>query len=207
MSEDNRFTFRMDADSKEKLKALAQSWGLENAEVLRQLIIIGYDCKVWREDWKEKITKDVLSLYSEKEKIRIQGEEVLFDLHESSKEKDRQQQKEIMLLDRYLKSRTEEERRKWFDDRIREIRVLNSEEYSTLPVLQKDGKITVSINGKSLTVNKIRDDGLPELEFNQDRLVKCLTGFHTSGSWCSPCPEVNSCMILRRERLEGFSRK
>lgn len=191
---------------------MAEDSQLNMSLVIEKLIQIGIEFGIITDsDWKDNVANNVVQIYADKENVRFDTESKLrfvdHNLHEASREKDRQIQNKQFVVDRFLKSRTDAERHKWWDDRVREIRVLNDDEYSTLPVVRNDGKLSVQINGKTLLVTKMRDDGFPELEFNQDRLVKCLTGFHTIGSWCYNCPEVNTCMIIQRERLDDFSRK
>lgn len=192
----------LDGDTNDLLTKLTEKYTLSKGEVLRELIRIGSENRILEANWKELIFQDGLREYAEKEKVRLNSETYLFDLRESSKEKDRQNSRALSVMNYYLKSLTDIERRDFFQREIHADRALRGEELKALPEKVGD-RIRVRINGKVLFVNEMIGD-FPKLEFNQDRLIHCMTGYHTKGSWCYDCEEVTSCPTLRKERIEAI---
>jgi len=202
MSENKPISFRADEDTEKALTKLCQTSGLDKKEVMRKLIFLGIRHRLLEPDWQRYVIEDELKLYSDKERIRLKSETYLFDLKETSKDKDRRLTNERFILERYLQTRTETERRTFFDNRIHEDRALVSEELRALPAKLPSGKFEVYLNGKRLLVEELLEDGLPKLAFNQERLVKCSRGFHTQGSKCYQCEDFDRCPTIVKERLD-----
>lgn len=185
----------------ELLKKFTKSTERNKGDLILDLLLFAEKYRYFdkEKDWKANVIEDELSLYASKEQIRINGELVLMDLREASKDKDRK----FNYFKEYLKSRTESERREIWD---RELHLQRGEEIQALPA-RIEGGFEVYINGKRVVVKEILKDGFPKLEFNQDRLVKCLAGFHTKGSWCDKCEQIPTCPVVRDERLERLGRQ
>ena len=203
-------SLRIDENTKKNLESLSEKYALSQSEIIRRLISLCCEYHFFESNWKDQFLEDQIKFYEEKEKIRlntsIKEQTYIFDMKEASKDKDRKLQKQLALLGQYFKTRTDSEKRLIFDRQFDLQKALSGEtdvHYS--PSKSKEGYI-VSINGKSLQVKELLENGFPKLEFNQERLVQCDRGFHTKNSWCPNCDSVTSCVILRNERIESLSK-
>lgn len=201
MSKNLRFELRLEPEISETLDNLCRKYAEDKSQIIRKLILMAQENSLLEPNWRDLVIKDELDLYAKKETIRLKGEFMLHDLREGSKEKDRQLQTKLALLKEYMKTRTESEKRDIFDRNLRLGRSLNGEEVQALPS-KLDNGYEVYINCKRVVVKELLKDGSPKLEYNQDRLVRCETGFHTKDSWCSSCEEITNCPIIREERLK-----
>lgn len=198
-----RLELRLDVNTRAILEKLCEKYNLSKSDILRKLVLLGSENRLLESNWKELLIEDTLKLFEDKERIRLKSEIMMFDLREGSKEKDRQLQRQLTLMNAFLKTRTDSERREFFD---RELRI---GEPASFPSPIEDG-YEVYINGKRVIVKELLKDGFPKMlkgyESNQERLVRCDKGFHTKGSWCEMCNSITTCPIIRDERLEGMSR-
>jgi hypothetical protein len=194
---------KLDEDTKSILETISKKTALKEQECLRQLIRLCAEFDFFDKDWKNKIIEAELDTYAKKEQIRLKSDLTLSDLQEASKDKDRKLNVKLKLLTEYLKTRTESEKREFFDREFHEKLSFRGEEVKALPNKLKDNTIEVYINGKRLIVKELLGD-YPKLDFNQERLVKCECGFHTKGSFCYECEKVRDCFTIRNEQLEGI---
>ncbi len=200
----NRIEVRLDDQLNTYLNTLCANNKLDKSTVIRFLIRQCAKYNMLDPNWVSEVIENELEVFRNKEDIRVRSETRLFDMQEdrrdANKDKDRSFQIGMKLLDTYLKSMSAEQRRQYIEDRIRQQRAANLDDPMALPVKAESG-YSVRINGKEIIVKVLLPDGVPKLEFNQDRLIRCEGGFHTRGSWCSVCDKIGFCALVRDERL------
>lgn len=200
-----RFEMRLDSETNDLLIKLTQKYALDKAQVIRELVRIGSQYRILEPNWKELLIEDELKTYAKKEEIRLKGELLLIDEREKSKQKDRETQIKLRLVAEYLKTRTSEERRDFFESELYLKRAITGEDYQALPEKTSDGYFVV-INAVRVKVKQIREDGFPVVDYNQDRLVRCELGFHVKGSVCN-CDLLRTCKLVVDERAEKVANR
>lgn len=204
-----RQEIRLDAESKADLERLCEKSGMDKSKALRQLIGIAVQYRLLEPNWMELLIGDTIELFKEKEKVRLNGETYIHDLRETSKERDRQLQVYLVSFKAFLMTLSESEKKEFFDRKFHEGRALRGEEIEAAPVKIKEG-IEVHINGYRVVVKELLKDNFPKMlegyESNQNKLLKCETGFHIKGSWCRGCESISTCPTIREERLKAISK-
>lgn len=190
----------LDFETKDLLEKLAEKYALSEAEIIRDLIRKGSQYRILESNFKDLLIEDELQNYAKKEQIRLKGELLLIDEREKSKQKDREVQVKLRLIGEFLKTRTDVEKRDFFESQLHLRRSIEGEDYRALPVQVKDG-YEVFINAIKIKVKAINKDGFPVVDYNQDRLIQCELGFHVKGSVCD-CDLLRTCTLIINERAE-----
>jgi len=199
-------TFRLEEDKLERLEMLAEKFKLSQADILEYLVSLCHSEGLLENNWQDKIISDHLDV-----KFQIMEKQHKHNLHlrdtiEASRDKDRNLRKNMFLMKEFLKTRTAQEKKKYFDNEINEIKLLRGENPNALPYRRESDKgfFTVRINNKELQVQELNEDNFPKIQFNQDRLVRCNRGFHTKETWCHACDLIATCLTVRQERIQGM---
>lgn len=183
------------------VERLSKTYHIEIPIIIRTLIGMAETYHLLEPNWQDLIIKDTIEQYQTKKDIDFNNEMKLIDLREAFKLKGRQFELAKQFLREYIKTLSEEEKKRFFDEKLHLNKVYRGEDPNALPFIDANsGKRYVSINYKRTEIFEWKGNQ-PVFPFNADRMVECATGYHTLGSWCSGCPKLADCPTIREERF------